>query len=70
MLEISDLEIGTTYVVITKALIGCAGNMQLICAFVFAYAKSGFPHDMAHMGLNIIQQFGRHNILNACKVFV
>ena len=26
----------------TKALISCAVTAQLICAFVFAYAKSGF----------------------------
>ena len=26
----------------TKALISCAGTAQLICAFVFAYAKSRF----------------------------
>ena len=28
--------------------------MQLICAFVFAYAKSGFSHDAAHIVLLFI----------------
>ena len=29
----------------TKALISCAATMQLICAFVYAYAKSRFSYD-------------------------
>ena len=33
----------------TKALISCAVTAQLICAFVFAYAKSRFSHDVAQM---------------------
>ena len=32
----------------TKALISCAGTAQLICVFVFAYAKSRFSHNEAH----------------------
>ena len=36
------------YVVKTKALISCPLTMQLICAFVFAYAKSRFSHDPTH----------------------
>ena len=32
-----------------KALIGCAVTAQLICAFVFAYAKSRFSHDAVHI---------------------
>ena len=32
----------------TKALISCVVTTQLICAFVFAYAKSKFSHDAAH----------------------
>ena len=32
----------TIYVAKTKALISCAVTAQLVCAFVFAYAKSGF----------------------------
>ena len=42
-LEISDLEsrgIVLSMVRKTKALISCAVNAQLICVFVFAYAKS------------------------------
>ena len=33
----------------TKALISRAFNAQLICAFVFVYAKSRFPDDAAHI---------------------
>ena len=32
----------------TKVLISCAVSAQLICAFVFAYAKSRFSYDAAH----------------------
>ena len=39
----------TSYVVKTKALIRCALTAQLILAFVFAYAKSWFSHDAAHI---------------------
>ena len=31
----------------TKVLISCAVTAKLICAFVFAYAKSRFFHDAA-----------------------
>ena len=30
-------------------LICCAVTVQLICAFVFAYAKNRFSHDVAHI---------------------
>ena len=33
----------------TKALISCAVTAQLICVFVFAYAKSRFSHDTAQL---------------------
>ena len=33
----------------TKALISCVVTAQLICGFVFAYAKSWFSHDAAKM---------------------
>ena len=33
----------------TKALISCAVTVQRICFFVFAYAKSRFSHNEAHM---------------------
>ena len=36
----------------TKALISFAVTAKLICAFVFAYAKSRFSHDMAHFSFN------------------
>ena len=32
-----------------KALTSCAVTVQLICVFVFAYAKSRFSHNKAHM---------------------
>ena len=35
------------YVVKKKALISCGFTAQLICGFVFAYAKSQFSHDAA-----------------------
>ena len=37
------------YVAKTKALISCMVTTQLICAFVFAYAKSRFSHNAAHI---------------------
>ena len=33
----------------TKALISFAVTVKLICVFVFAYAKSWFSHDAAHL---------------------
>ena len=42
------MELNYTYVAKTKALISCAVTAQLICAFVFAYAKSRFSHDATH----------------------
>ena len=32
-----------------KALISFAGTAKLICVFVFAFAKSQFSHDVAHV---------------------
>ena len=37
------------YVAKTKALISWAVTSQLNCAFVFAYAKIRFSHDVAHI---------------------
>ena len=51
-LEIPDL--GSRGIVLhiyrakTMALISCAVTMQIVCTFVFAYAKSRFSHDVAH----------------------
>ena len=39
----------TFYVAKTKALISCAVTVQLICIFVFTFAKSRFSHDAAHL---------------------
>ena len=33
----------------TKTLISCAVTAQLICVFVFTYAKIRFSHNEAHM---------------------
>ena len=41
---------GSTIIVAkTKALISFAVIAKLICFFVFAYAKCGFSHEMAHL---------------------
>ena len=39
----------TIYVAKTKTLISFAVTAKLICVFVFAYAKSPFSHDEAHL---------------------
>ena len=39
----------TIYVAKTKALISFPFTAKLICVFVFAYAKSLFYHDAAHI---------------------
>ena len=41
----------TISVATTKALIGFAVTAKLICVFVFAYAKSWFSHDAAHISV-------------------
>ena len=40
------------YVAKTKALISFAVTAKLICVFVFAYAKSRFSQDLAHIIAN------------------
>ena len=47
----------TIYVVKTKALISCAVTAQLICVFVFAYVKSQFSHEAAHIIISLKFQF-------------
>ena len=37
------------YVAKEKALISCTATTQLICVFVFAYAKIRVSHDVAHL---------------------
>ena len=53
-LESSDLE--SRGIVLstakTKALISFVATAKLICVFVFAYAKSRFSHDAAHIIFN------------------
>ena len=39
----------TIYVAKTKVLISCTVTIQLICAFVIAYAKSRFSRDVANI---------------------
>ena len=46
-LEILDL--GRRGIVVAKALFSCAVMTQLICAFVFTYAKSCFSHDATNI---------------------
>ena len=40
----------------TKALTSFAVTAKLICAFVFAYAKSRFSQDAAHMRVSMIER--------------
>ena len=47
----------TVHVVKTKVLISCAFTAQLICLFVFAYAKSRYSHDVAHIFFQIHKLF-------------
>ena len=42
------------YAVKTKVLISCAVTVQMICAFVFAYAKCRFSYDLAHTTVVLI----------------
>ena len=43
----------TIFLVKTKALIICMVTVQLICAFVFAYAKNRSSHDSARILLHV-----------------
>ena len=47
----------TIYVVKTKAPISCAITAQLNRAFVFAYAKSMFSHDVAQFSVCALLAF-------------
>ena len=47
----------TIYVAKTKVLISCEVIFQLICVFVFAYAKSRFSHDTAHVILGFLDRY-------------
>ena len=50
-IRIQVVEDCTIYAAKTKALISCEVTVQLICVFVFTYAKSRFSHDVAHINL-------------------
>ena len=50
----------------TEALISCAVSVQLIWALVFAYAKSRFSHDMAHLSLLLCQNNFQHKSALFC----
>ena len=45
------------YVAKTKALISFAVTAKLISVFIFAYAKSRFSHDAAHMFVCVFVNF-------------
>ena len=47
----------------TKALISFAVTAKLICVFVFAYARSRFSHDAAHLWLRMPTNARRTKIL-------
>ena len=53
----------TVYLVKAKALISFAVTAKLICAFVLAYAKSRFSHDV-QLSINLLWRIG---IFNAHK---
>ena len=50
----------------TKALISCAVTAQLICAFVFAYAKSRISHEAAYMCNASHFYLSGHKIFSTC----
>ena len=45
----------TIYMAKTKALISCAVTVQLICSFVFTYAKIWFSHGAAQIILRVFK---------------
>ena len=47
----------------TKALISFAVTAKLICVFVFAYAKSWFSHDAAHIVNYGLQEYTRFSFV-------
>ena len=47
--EVEELYTTCIYIVKTKALISCKVTGQLICAFVFSFAKSRISHDRAQI---------------------
>ena len=61
------------YVGKTKLLNSCTFSAQLICAFVFAYAKCRSSHDMAHISsiLGTILKYevtGNYNLVSLTRI--
>ena len=52
----------------TKALISFAVTAKLICVFVFAYAKSRFSYDAAHILMSILGLIFFQSLLMIVKV--
>ena len=52
----------TTCVAKTKALISFAVTAQLLCGFIFAYAKSRFSHDAAQIAFLKTANYNVHRI--------
>ena len=61
----------TSYVAKTKALISFTVTAKLVCAFVFACAKSRFSHDAAHLvsAMSGIKDYRLHTVL-ICLSFI
>ena len=51
----------------TKTLISFAVSAKLICVFVFAYTKSLFSHDAAHIKLSSLVRKPAVNYLCQCE---
>ena len=51
----------------TEALIGFAVTTKLICIFFFAYIKSHFSYDEAHIFLNIFKHGSRISFVKWLK---
>ena len=54
----------------TKALISCAVTAQLICLFVFAYAKSRFSHNEAQILLNQLHKNDEFPVISCLSDFL
>ena len=51
----------------TMALISCTVTAQMICAFVFAYAKSRLSHEVAHVNIKLdFDAFGFKLVVSLC----
>ena len=50
----------------TKVLISWAVTAQLICVFVFAYAKIRFSHDAAHLIFSLNYHVGKTQSYEEC----